>query len=254
TALNARHGSVTMDTLITVGTGAAFLWSIIALFLGTAGEPGTVHHFSLTLERTGGLSDIYLEVAAGVITFVLLGRYLEKRSKRQAGAALRTLLQLGAKEVAVLRDGTEVLIPTAELAVGDEFVVRPGEKIATDGTVISGSSAVDQSMLTGESVPVEVAAGDGVTGATVNEGAPGGARRAGRLRHPAGPDGEAGRGRPVRQGRDPAPRGSGLGGLRADRVPDRRPDRDRLADRRRRRRHGRHRSGRRAHHRLPLRP
>ena len=170
TALNARHGSVTMDTLITVGTGAAFLWSIIALFLGTAGEPGTVHHFSLTLERTGGLSDIYLEVAAGVITFVLLGRYLEKRSKRQAGAALRTLLQLGAKEVAVLRDGTEVLIPTAELAVGDEFVVRPGEKIATDGTVISGSSAVDQSMLTGESVPVEVAAGDGVTGATVNEG------------------------------------------------------------------------------------
>src|SRR5699024_6087970 len=108
--------------------------------------------------------------AAGVITFVLLGRYLEKRSKRQAGAALRTLLQLGAKEVAVLRDGTEVLIPTAELAVGDEFVVRPGEKIATDGTVMSGSSAVDQSMLTGESVPVEVAAGDGVTGATVNEG------------------------------------------------------------------------------------
>ena len=170
TAINARHGSVTMDTLITVGTGAAFLWSIIALFLGTAGEPGTVHRFSLTLERTDGLSDIYLEVAAGVITFVLLGRYLEKRSKRQAGAALRTLLQLGAKEVAVLRGRTEVLIPTAELTVGEEFVVRPGEKIATDGTVVSGSSAVDQSMLTGESVPVEVGEGDGVTGATVNEG------------------------------------------------------------------------------------
>ena len=170
TLTNARHGSVTMDTLITVGTTAAFLWSLIALFLGTAGEPGTAHHFSLTLERTDGLSNIYLEVAAGVITFVLLGRYLEKRSKRQAGAALRALMQLGAKEVAVLRGGTEQLIPVEQLAVGDEFVVRPGEKIATDGTVVTGSSAVDQSMLTGESVPVEVGEGDVVTGATVNEG------------------------------------------------------------------------------------
>src|SRR5699024_6103853 len=118
TLINARHGSVTMDSLITVGTVAAFAWSLIALFLGTAGEPGTVHPFSLTLERTDGLSHIYLAVAAGVITFVLLGRYLEKRSKRQAGAALRTLLQLGAKEVAVLRGGTEQLIGIEQLTVG----------------------------------------------------------------------------------------------------------------------------------------
>ena len=168
--INARHGAATMDTLVSVGTTAAFLWSILALFVGTAGDRGMHHHFSFALERTDGMSNIYLEVAAGVITFVLLGRYFEKRSKRQAGAALRALMEMGAKEVAVLRDGAEQLIPVEQLAVGDEFVVRPGEKIATDGVVVTGSSAVDMSMLTGESVPVEVGEGHEVTGATVNEG------------------------------------------------------------------------------------
>ncbi len=168
--LNLRHGAATMDTLISVGTSAAMLWSIIALFFGTAGEPGVVHPFELTISRTDGLGHIYLEVAAGVITFILMGRYFEKRSKRRAGAALRALLELGAKEVSVLRDGREQRIPVEELTVGDEFIVRPGEKIATDGTVVSGSSAIDASMLTGESVPVEVGEGDTVAGATVNAG------------------------------------------------------------------------------------
>ncbi len=168
--MNLRHGSATMDTLISVGTTAALIWSVVALFFGTAGQPGVVHPFELTISRSDGLGHIYLEVAAGVITFVLLGRYFEKRSKRRAGAALRALLELGAKEVAVLRDGTEQRVSIDELAVGDEFVVRPGEKIATDGVVVSGISAVDASMLTGESVPVEVAEGDAVTGATVNAG------------------------------------------------------------------------------------
>ncbi|MFC0675341.1 heavy metal translocating P-type ATPase [Brachybacterium hainanense] len=168
--INARHGAATMDTLVSIGTTAAFVWSVIALFLGGAGMPGMHHELSLTLSRSGGLDSIYLEVAAGVITFVLLGRYIEKRSKRQAGAALRALLELGAKDTAVLRDGREVCIPTEQLVVGDEFVVRPGETIATDGVVVTGSSAVDASMLTGESVPVEVAPGDAVTGATVNAG------------------------------------------------------------------------------------
>ena len=168
--MNLRHGAATMDTLISVGTTAALIWSVVALFFGTAGQPGVVHPFELTISRSDGLGHIYLEVAAGVITFVLLGRYFEKRSKRRAGAALRALLELGAKEVAVLRDGTEQRVSIDELAVGDEFVVRPGEKIATDGVVVSGISAVDVSMLTGESVPVEVAEGDAVTGATVNAG------------------------------------------------------------------------------------
>ncbi len=167
---NLRHGTATMDTLISLGTSAALLWSLYALFLGTAGTPGMTHPFELTISRTDGAANVYLEVAAGVTMFILAGRYFEKRSKRQAGAALRALLELGAKEVAVLRGGAEVRIPVAELRVGDEFVVRPGEKIATDGVVTSGSSAVDVSMLTGESVPVEVAAGDAVTGATVNAG------------------------------------------------------------------------------------
>ncbi|WP_188586482.1 heavy metal translocating P-type ATPase [Gordonia jinhuaensis] len=167
---NLRHGTATMDTLISMGTTAAFLWSLYALFLGTAGTPGMTHPFEFTIAPSDGAGNIYLEAAAGVTMFILAGRYFEKRSKRQAGAALRALLELGAKEVSVLRDGTEVKIPTSELAVGDEFVVRPGEKIATDGTVVSGTSAVDASMLTGESVPVEVASGDPVTGATVNAG------------------------------------------------------------------------------------
>jgi Cu+-exporting ATPase len=167
---NLKQGAATMDTLISVGTSSAMLWSIVALFFGTAGEPGMVHPFELTISHSDGLSNVYLEVAAGVITFILMGRYFEKRSKRRAGAALRALLELGAKEVAVLRDGQEQRVPIEELAVGDEFVVRPGEKIATDGTVTSGNSAIDASMLTGESVPVEVGVGDAVTGATVNAG------------------------------------------------------------------------------------
>ncbi|WP_435611866.1 heavy metal translocating P-type ATPase [Streptomyces sp. bgisy159] len=167
---NLRHGSSTMDTLVSVGTLAAFTWSLWALFLGDAGMPGMRHPFELTVSRADGASTIYLEVAAGVTAFILLGRYLEARSKRRAGAALRALMDLGAKDVAVLRDGREVRIPVDRLAVGDRFVVRPGEKIATDGTVVEGSSAVDASMLTGESVPVDVTVGDTVTGATVNAG------------------------------------------------------------------------------------
>ncbi|MEV6962594.1 heavy metal translocating P-type ATPase [Streptomyces sp. NPDC051207] len=168
---NARHGAATMDTLISVGTTAAFGWSLWALFLGSAGTPGMTHPFELTIARGDGSGNIYLEAAAGVTAFILAGRYFEARSKRKAGAALRALLELGAKDVTVLRaDGREETVPTSELKAGDRFLVRPGEKIATDGTVVEGSSAVDASMLTGESVPVEVAAGDAVTGATVNVG------------------------------------------------------------------------------------
>ena len=170
TAINLRHGAVTMDTLVSMGVSAAYLWSLYALFFGTAGTPGMTHPFELTLAPSEGAANIYLEVAAGVTMFILAGRYFEKRSKRQAGAALRALLELGAKEVSVLRDGVETKIPVEDLQAGDEFIVRPGEKIATDGVVVSGTSAVDASMLTGESVPVEVAEGDPVTGATVNAG------------------------------------------------------------------------------------
>ncbi|WP_333744579.1 heavy metal translocating P-type ATPase [Streptomyces ardesiacus] len=165
-----RHGAATMDTLVSLGTLAAFGWSLWALFFGDAGMPGMRHGFDLTVSRADGASAIYLEAAAGVTAFLLLGRWLEARAKRRAGAALRALMQMGAKDVAVLRDGGEVRIPVARLAVGDRFVVRPGEKIATDGTVTEGASAVDTSLLTGESVPVDVAVGDAVTGATVNAG------------------------------------------------------------------------------------
>ncbi|MFC9857748.1 MULTISPECIES: heavy metal translocating P-type ATPase [unclassified Streptomyces] len=165
---NLRHGAATMDTLVSVGTLAAFGWSVWALFFGQAGMPGMRHGFELTVSRADASSTIYLEVAAGVVTFILLGRYLEARSKRKAGSALRALMHLGAKDVAVLRDGGEVRVPVGRLVVGDRFVVRPGEKIATDGTVVEGASAVDAAMLTGESVPVDVAVGDSVTGATVN--------------------------------------------------------------------------------------
>ena len=167
---NARHGAATMDTLISVGTGAAFLWSLYALFLGSAGESGMTHPFEFTISRSDGSANIYLEVAAGVTMFVLLGRYLEQRAKRQSGAALRALLELGAKDVTLLRDGAQELIAIDDLQVGDEFLVRPGEKIATDGVVSEGQSAIDQSLLTGESVPVEVNQGDAVVGATVNAG------------------------------------------------------------------------------------
>lgn len=168
---NARHGAATMDTLISVGTSAAFIWSLWALFFGTAGTPGMTHPFELTISRTDGAGNIYLEAAAGVTAFILAGRYFEARSKRKAGAALKALLQLGAKDVTVLRDGgREETIPVGDLRAGDRFLVRPGEKIATDGKVVEGASAVDASMLTGESVPVEVAKGDAVTGATLNVG------------------------------------------------------------------------------------
>ncbi|MHC3460848.1 heavy metal translocating P-type ATPase [Streptomyces flavovirens] len=165
---NLKHGAATMDTLVSVGTLAAFGWSVWALFLGDAGMAGMRHGFEATVSRSDPSSTIYLEVAAGVITFILLGRYLEARSKRRAGSALRALMHLGAKDVTVLRDGREARVPVGRLAVGDHFVVRPGEKIATDGTVVEGSSAVDASMLTGESVPVDTAPGDFVAGATLN--------------------------------------------------------------------------------------
>ncbi|MFF4903492.1 heavy metal translocating P-type ATPase [Streptomyces sp. NPDC001260] len=167
---NARHGAATMDTLVSVGTLAAFGWSLWALFFGDAGMTGMHDEFRLTVSRMDGASTIYLEVASGVVAFILLGRYLEARAKRRSGAALRALMELGAKDVSVLRGGREVRVPVAELAVGDRFVVRPGEKVATDGTVVEGASAVDASMLTGESVPVDVGVGSAVTGATVNAG------------------------------------------------------------------------------------
>ncbi|MGG7462861.1 heavy metal translocating P-type ATPase [Plantibacter sp. YIM 135347] len=167
---NLTHGAATMDTLISMGTSAAFLWSLYALFFGTAGVAGMTHPFEFALAPSDGAANIYLEVGAGVTMFILAGRYFEKRSKKQAGAALRALLELGAKEVSVLRGGVETKIPVEDLVVGDEFIVRPGEKIATDGVVVSGTSAVDASMLTGEAVPVEVAEGDAVTGATTNAG------------------------------------------------------------------------------------
>ncbi|MEU1617569.1 heavy metal translocating P-type ATPase [Streptomyces sp. NPDC005722] len=167
---NLRHGATTMDTLISMGTLAAFGWSVWALFLGDAGVPGLKHPFELTVAPGHGSADLYLEVASGVTAFILAGRWFETRSKRRAGAALRALMELGARDVGVLRGGREVRVPTGELAVGDLFVVRPGEKVATDGVVREGTSAVDASMLTGESVPVEVGPGEAVTGATVNAG------------------------------------------------------------------------------------
>lgn len=182
TAVTLRHGSVTMDTLITLGTFAAYFWSVWALFFGMAGMPGMRHAFSLLPTGEDPSSAIYLEVASGVTVLLLLGRVIENRSKRSAGEALRSLLELGAREVTVLRDRParagdllatardEVLVPIEELAVGDVFVVRPGEKIATDGVVVDGEAAVDASMITGESVPIDVATGDPVTGGTIVSG------------------------------------------------------------------------------------
>jgi Cu+-exporting ATPase len=168
--LNLRHGTATMDTLISIGTLAAFGWSIYSLFSGDAGMVGMTMPFELTIQRGSGADEIYLEVAAAVTTFILAGRYFEAKSKRRTGAALRALLDLGAKHVVVLRDGREERIGIDQLQVGDRFVARPGEKIATDGVVDEGTSAVDASLLTGESVPIEVVPGDHVTGATVNAG------------------------------------------------------------------------------------
>jgi Cu+-exporting ATPase len=167
---NLRHRAATMDTLISLGVVAAFAWSVYALFLGGAGHEGLHHGFSLTIARGSAGQNIYLEVASGLTAAILTGRFFEARAKRRAGSALRALLEMGAKEVAVLRGDAEVHIPTDQLMVGDRFVVRPGEKIATDGVVEDGASAVDASMLTGESVPVDVGTGDTVVGATVNTG------------------------------------------------------------------------------------
>lgn len=164
---NLKHGSFTMDTLITMGTSAAYFWSLWALFFGNAGEPGMKMH--MTLDANAAQMDhIYFESVGMVITFLLLGRWFEARAKGQSSEALRELLSLGAKEASVLREGGEQRIPIAQLQVGDVFVVRPGEKIATDGIVVAGNSAVDASMITGEPVPVEVGSGDAVTGATIN--------------------------------------------------------------------------------------
>jgi P-type Cu+ transporter len=168
--VNLRHRTVTMDTLISISVLAAFGWSLYALFLAGAGEPGMTMAFTLVPARGSGVDDIYLEVATGITMAILAGRYLEARAKRRSGAALRALLSLGAKDAAVLRDGVEVRVPIDQLSVGDEFVVRPGEKVATDGVVLSGTSAVDMSMLTGESIPIDVGPRDAVVGATVNAG------------------------------------------------------------------------------------
>ena len=168
---NLRHGAANMDTLISLGTLAAWTWSVVALFLLDAGEPGMRMTFTLIPEQGSGSSEVYFEVAAIVTTFILAGRYFEATAKRRAGAALEALLELGAKDVALLdADGNERRVPSEQLQVGDRFVVRPGEKLATDGVVEDGRSAIDASLLTGESVPVEVAPGDEVTGATVNAG------------------------------------------------------------------------------------
>ncbi|HYF45847.1 MAG TPA: heavy metal translocating P-type ATPase, partial [Acidimicrobiales bacterium] len=165
-----RHRTTTMDTLVSLGTLAAFAWSVYALVFGDAGMPAMRMEVDLALRRQSGAGEIYLEVATGVTFFLLLGRYLETRARAASGAALRALLDLGAKEVGILRDGREVRRPVEELQVDDHFVVRPGETVATDGVVLEGTSAVDASLLTGESVPVEVGPGDEVTGATVNAG------------------------------------------------------------------------------------
>ena len=164
--VNARHGGTTMDTLVSLGTTAAFGWSLYALLFTEAGMPGYTHPFELRLER--GMAALYFEAVVAIITFLLAGRYFEARARRQSSDALRALLTLGASEVAVLRGGVERLLPITALVVGDEFVVRPGEKVATDGVVVSGASAVDESMITGESVPVEKGPGDAVVGATIN--------------------------------------------------------------------------------------
>ncbi|MFA9270877.1 MAG: heavy metal translocating P-type ATPase, partial [Baekduiaceae bacterium] len=169
--LNARHATATMDTLVSLGVLAAYLWSLYALFLGDAGMTGMTMTFSWLPDEAGATDEIYLEVASAVTVFILAGRYFEERAKRRAGAALRALLDLGAKDVAILDDtGAERRVPIEELRAGDRFVVRPGEKVATDGVVVEGRSAVDQSLLTGESAPVEKAPGDEVAGATVNAG------------------------------------------------------------------------------------
>ena len=169
TLLNLRHGNTTMDTLISLGVSASYLWSLYALIFGSAGDPAMRMTFSLMPNHSGASSEIYFEVAAAVTVFLLLGRYLEVRAKEKSSAALTALMHLGAKEVRVLNAGVETTIPIRQLRVGDHFVVRPGERIATDGVVVEGASAVDASMITGESVPVDVDPGSSVVGSTINE-------------------------------------------------------------------------------------
>lgn len=169
-AVNARHGAATMDTLISLGVTAAFGWSLYALFFGGAGVPGMRMSFTLIGSPQSGGHEIYLEVAALVTVFLLAGRYAEARAKRSSAEALRALMRVGASEAGLLVDGIERRVPVSDLAVGDVVVVRPGEKIPSDALVLAGSSAIDAAMLTGESVPVEVAQGARVTGGTVNVG------------------------------------------------------------------------------------
>ena len=165
---NLRHGTTTMDTLVSMGTLAAFGWSVVAMVFGTAGHIGMTHEFTLDLSHVDPMSNIYFEAAAAIIAFLLLGRWIEARSKREAGAAVRALMAVGAKEAVVLRDGAEVTVPTDRLAVGDLLVVRPGGKVPADGEVVEGRSAVDASIITGESLPVEVEAGSRVVGGSLN--------------------------------------------------------------------------------------
>jgi len=245
---NLRHGTASMDTLISVGTLAAYGWSIWGLFVGSAGDPGM--RMGWHLFGSVGSDEIYLEAAAGVVAFIQAGRFLEARAKRRAGAALRSLLELGAKDAAVLRDGREERIPADQLQVGDRFVVRPGEKVATDGVVEDGSSAIDASLLTGESVPVEVGPGASVTGATINVGGPGHPDRG---RHHARPDQSARQRRPDRKGPGPTP---GRPHLRGVRTRGHRPGHRHPRGLARRRGLGArrvHRGGGRADHRLPVR-
>ncbi len=215
---NLRHGTATMDTLISVGTLAALGWSVYALFWGSAGTPGMTHSFELTIARTDGTGNIYLEAAAGVTTFILAGRYFEARAKRRAGAALRALLEMGAKEVSVRRGGVEQRIPIEQLGIGDEFVVRPGEKIAADGVVIEGS--VSHRRLDAHR---RVGAGGGAAGRPggrcdgERRRPTGGAGQPRWRRHPAGPDGADGRGGAERQGAGAAAGRPDLGGVRPDR-------------------------------------
>ncbi|MBI5028276.1 MAG: heavy metal translocating P-type ATPase, partial [Actinobacteria bacterium] len=166
--VNARHGATTMDTLISLGTTAAFFWSLYALFFGGAGRLGYTHPFEFSLMRGHGEASIYFEAVAGIVVFLLLGRFIEARSKAAAGEAVRALLHLGATEATLLRDGVESRVPIDFLKAGDLFVVRPGEKVATDGEVVEGTSAVDNALVTGESVPIDVGPGDAVIGATLN--------------------------------------------------------------------------------------
>ncbi len=168
---NLRHAAATMDTLVSAGVGVAFAWSLWALYFGDAGVAGLRHEFSFTADRAHAAGALYFEVSAALTLFLLAGRLFEARARRRGGDALRAIAELGAKDAVRLTDaGAEERVPVEALQVGDRFVVRPGEKVATDGRVVEGASAIDSSLVTGESVPVDVSVGDAVTGATLNAG------------------------------------------------------------------------------------